>query len=284
MSARPSRWVALALAGLGGLTACSGGEVATPLPTPSSASTTTTVARTTTTTAPRTTTTVAPTTTTSLPRAALERVLLGRSVEGRPIEATRYGTPGGKVVLVIGVIHGDEDDGVPVLDRLAAAPVPEGIDLWLLPSINPDGQAAGRRTNAHQVDLNRNFPNRWAPLGRPGEWQYAGTVPASEPETQAAVAFIERIRPELTIWYHQDLNRIAPSTGEAGRIRRRYAELTDLPLLPVTGGTYTGTASPWAQRASGGVSFIVELGPTVTEAQADQHAAAVLAVATELDG
>jgi protein MpaA len=220
------------------------------------------------------------TTTSTLPPGAHERVLLGRSVEGRPIEATRYGTPGGKVVLVIGVIHGDEDDGLPVLDRLAAGPVADGIELWLLPSINPDGQAAGRRTNANQVDLNRNFPNRWAPLGEPGEWQYAGTGPASEPETRAAVAFIERIRPELTIWYHQDLNRIAPSTGEAGRIRRRYAELTDLPLLPVTGGTYSGTASPWAQRATGGVSFIVELGPTVTDAQADQHAAAVLAVAT----
>ena len=74
---------------------------------------------------------------------------IGRSVEGRPITAVERGTPGGAVVLVIGVIHGDEDDGVAILEQLATAPVPPGVDLWLLESINPDGQAAQRR-DEHQ--------------------------------------------------------------------------------------------------------------------------------------
>jgi protein MpaA len=190
------------------------------------------------------------------------------------------GTPGGKVVLVIGVIHGDETAGTAIVDRLATQPVPPGIDLWLVPSMNPDGQASHTRTNAHQVDLNRNFPYHWGRLGKPGDWQYAGTGPASEPETQAMVAFIERIHPDLTLWYHQDLFRIAPSTGRAGAIRRQYAKLTGLPVLPVTGGTYTGTASGWEAKAvPGTVSFIVELGPTLSSQDADRHAAAVLTVA-----
>ena len=44
--------------------------------------------------------------------------------------------------------------------------------------------------------------------------------------------------------------------------------------------TYTGTASTWAQaNVRDSVSFIVELGPTLTLQQADRHAAAVLTVA-----
>ena len=255
----------------------------TPLTTTSPA--TATIA-TTTTTPPITTPTTTPATTT-VPGLAgratdvVQVVELGRSVEGRPITAIQRGTPGGTVVLVIGVIHGNEDDGVAVLDELATATVPEGIDLWLIESINPDGQAAGQRGNANLVDLNRNFPFEWAPLEMPGEPQYAGTGPASEPETQALVDFVTRLQPALGIWYHQDLFRIAPGRGLDGELRSRYAGLTALPLESISGGTYTGVAATWQRNAvDGGVSFIVELGPTLSPAEAATHAAAVLDVAT----
>jgi protein MpaA len=250
-----------------------------PSPAPSTSTSTTTTTSTTSTTTP--TTTVAPDTP-ALATDARQRVEIGRSAEGRPIVAVQRGTPGGTVVLVIGVIHGDEDAGVEIVRRLAVADVPPGIDLWLVESVNPDGQAAGMRTNANLVDLNRNFPRRWAPLGQPGEWQYAGTGPASEPETQAIVGLIELIEPDLGIWYHQDLFRIAPTSGRAGQVRARYAELTGLPLLGISGGTYTGTAAAWQREAvPEGVAFIVELGPTLSAHEADAHAAAVLTVATE---
>jgi murein peptide amidase A len=241
---------------------------------------------TTTTAVPVSTTAVAATTTglsttTSAP-ATPAPVEIGRSVEGRPIEAIERGEPGGQVVLVIGCIHGDEAAGVAVAEQLAAAPVPPGIDVWIVPTMNPDGQAHDTRTNANQVDLNRNFPFRWAPLQQPGGSEYAGPRAASEPETKAVVALVSRVEPALTIWYHQDLNRIAPATGRPGRVRRRYAELTALPVLAVTGGTYTGTASPWAENNVSGVSFIVELGPSLTDQQVATHAAAVLTVASEL--
>lgn len=251
----------------------------TPATTSAAAATSTTVATTVsaTTTAAASTTTAGATTTTI---SALSRRELGRSVEGRPIDAIERGTPGGTKVVVLGVIHGDEDAGAAIVDRLGELAVPEGIDLWLVPSMNPDGQANGTRTNAHGVDLNRNFPLGWTRIGRPGDWQYSGTGPASEPETKAVVGFLEEAKPSLVIWYHQDLNRIAPATGRAGEIRRRYAELTGLPIAPVTGGTYTGVAAGWARRTlPGAVAFIVELGPTLTAGQADTHARAVLAVA-----
>jgi protein MpaA len=281
--------------------ACSDGSDADPPATTLAAAATapavtsgaTTVPATVSTVAPATTTpaTTAPpptTTTTTRPDVAglatdaRQVVEIGRSVNGRPITAVERGTPGGVVVVVLGVIHGDEAAGVKVVEELATIDLPPGIDLWLIESMNPDGQGAATRGNARLVDLNRNFPYAWAPLGEPGDSQYAGTGPASEPETQAVVDFLTSVEPDLVMWYHQDLYRIAP--GQSGRdaeMRARYAELTGLPLLRITGGTYTGVAATWARTTfPDGVSFIVELGPRLGRRGAARHAAAVVEVAT----
>ena len=140
----------------------------------------------------------------------LEERVFGTSVQGRPLVAYRYGTPGGVVVMVVGVIHGDEDAGLLITAALRTLRAPEGVELWIVPSMNPDGTMLQQRGNANRVDLNRNFPLGWAKMGEPGYWQYAGPSKASEPETQAMVAFIREIRPALGIWYHQDLNMISP--------------------------------------------------------------------------
>jgi protein MpaA len=208
---------------------------------------------------------------------------IGRSVQGRPITVIRRGTPGGTRVLAVGVIHGNEAAGVAIIDRLAVDPVPDGVELWLVRSMNPDGEAIGDRQNANRVDLNRNFPENWDVLGAPGDWQYGGTAPASEPETQAMVALGAAVRPDLILWYHQDLFRIAPGSGRPGEIRTRYAELTALPVVDITGGTYTGTASQWSRTVirPEGVGITVELGPTLSAAEVDAHVRAVHTVARE---
>jgi protein MpaA len=213
-----------------------------------------------------------------------DRIGLGVSVGGRPIVAERFGTVGGRRVLVVGVIHGDEDAGVAIVDRLRSGPVPEGVELWIVESMNPDGQAGRFRGNDNGVDLNRNFPYRWGPIGVPGDPQYAGAGPASEPETQAMVNFLGQLRPDITIWYHQDLFVVNPSEGREGRVRERYAQLTGLPMGQITGGTYTGVAATWARnefRDDDGVAFIVELGPTLSPAEADTHSDAVRTIASE---
>lgn len=257
-----------------------------------SAATTTVPAPTTSTTSPPTTTITPATSTTptTSPSASvavppvLETVEIGTSVEGRPITAIHRGTPGGPVVLVIGVIHGDEHDGLAILDDLESMALPPDVDLWLVESMNPDGLANDVRHNANAVDLNRNFPYNWGPIGEPGNWEYSGPSAASEPETQAMVAFITDLQPDLTIWYHQDYFRISPSTGREGQVRARYSELTGIPLLTITGGTYTGVAATWARTTlPDGVAFIVELGATLAPDDAAVHARAVLTIASELD-
>ncbi len=263
------------------------------------ATTTTTSTTTTTISTTTTTTTSTTTTTTTLPAGPVaetfdltaDRQLLGRSIEGREIVAERYGTPGDRRVLVIGVIHGNEDAGLQIVDRLRervlAEGPPAGVEFWLVPSMNPDGTAAQDRHNANQVDLNRNFPHNWGPIGEPGDSQYAGIGPASEPETQLMVNFIEQLRPDIAIWYHQDAYLVIPSTGRDGRIRARYAELTGLPLAHCCGGgggIYTGIAATWARQElqpEESVAFIVELGGTTSPEEVVSHADAVMTIAVE---
>ena len=153
-------------------------------------------------------------------------------------------------MLIFGVIHGDEQAGLQIVALLTQLPVPAGVDLYLVDSMNPDGVAADRRTNASGVDLNRNFPYNWGPIAEPGDWQYAGPAAASEPEARAVVDLISALRPDLVIWYHQDLYSIGPGQGRDGAIRARYAELTGLPMESVTGGTYTGVAAQWARKGA----------------------------------
>ena len=216
------------------------------------------------------------------PSTVAETRVIGTSVQGRPIVAHRVGT-GRLRVVVVGVIHGDEDAGLAITDLLQRAVPPAGVELWIVPTMNPDGTALGIRGNANRVDLNRNFPYRWAPMGEPGYWQYAGPSRASEPETKAMVAFLRGLKPALGVWYHQDLFMISPGTGLDGRIRAHYARETGLPLKRITGGTYTGIAATW-QRSTirGALAFVVELGPTLSQDDAARHAAALLDTAAVL--
>ena len=268
-------------------------SVATTTGTAATATTSTTVASPTTTVASPTTTsptTTSPTITTATTTTAsaaftaddfLGEETIGYSVQGRPIVASHRGTAGGTVILVVGVIHGDENDGLPILEHLRALPLPPDIDLWLMDAMNPDGLANDVRGNANEVDLNRNFPHDWTAIGQAGEWEYSGAGPASEPETQAFIDFADRIDPALTLWYHQDLLRVSPSNRRDGPRRQRYAELTGRPYESVSGGTYTGVAATWVrQTVPSAMSFIIELGPTLSASEAKTHAAAVLDIST----
>ena len=143
-------------------------------------------------------------------------------------------------MLVVGDIHGNEPAGMRITRRLIAGRPPARTDLFVVPTINPDGLAAGTRGNAHGVDLNRNFPYRWRPLGG-GE--YSGTGPLSEPESRAAYRLILREQPDLTIWFHQPFGLIDKPEGNPFAARR-FADLIGLPLVRLP-GPYPGSASRW---------------------------------------
>jgi murein peptide amidase A len=200
-----------------------------------------------------------------------ERELLGDSYEGRPIRVFHRGDPDETRVLVVGCIHGDECAGVRIARRLRSGRPRSSLDLWILPSLNPDGRAAHTRQNARGVDLNRNFPYRWrrGPRGR----YYPGRRPASERETRIAMRLIERIEPAITIWFHQPLALVYAS-GDL-TIERRYARLVGFPLVHVD--RLHGTATSWQEHVRRGTeAFVVELpGGAVRPRRARRFANAV---------
>jgi protein MpaA len=212
---------------------------------------------------------------------ARERAVIGHSVRGRALVAYERGDRSAPVTLVVGVIHGTEPAGLAVVRRLRTMQLPKGIHLWLVPTINPDGLAAGTRQNAHGVDLNRNWPAAWIPNGRPWDGYYAGPRPLSEPENRAMRAFILRIKPALTIWYHQPLDEVYGSDPHVA-VLKRYARLTGLPYRRLQAPR--GAATRWERkRFRHGAHFVVELpaGP-ISVATARRNAAAVLALAEGL--
>jgi N-acetylmuramoyl-L-alanine amidase-like protein/zinc carboxypeptidase len=204
---------------------------------------------------------------------------IGHSARGRPIRALRLGPADAPTkVLVVGVIHGTEPAGRAVIRWLRAEAPPSQVQLWLVDTVNPDGLAAGTRQNARGVDLNRNFPWHWRPIGTRFSTYYSGPLPLSEPESRAVAAFAKRIRPDVSIWYHQHLRLVTADRGHA-RLERLYAQRSGLPRRRI--GPYTGTAIGWLnQRFPGTTSFVVELpAGALTGAAAERHARAVRAVA-----
>jgi protein MpaA len=179
--------------------------------------------------------------------------LLGRSWDGRPIEAVEVGDPHGTRVVVVGCIHGTEPAGIAVaraLERLS----PRGIDLWIVPELNPDGVANGTRQNAHGVDLNRNFPIRWKRLT--GVYE-SGPKALSERESRIAYRLIRRLRPHVTVWFHQHLDMVWASGGRR-RIEKTFARVAGLPYHPMP--QLAGSAVTWQNTAlRGTTAFAAEL-------------------------
>jgi len=207
---------------------------------------------------------------------------LGRSSLGRPIDALELRGRGARVVvLVIGCIHGDERMGERVVAALARRPLQDGVDLWLVRSLNPDGEALHTRLNGRGVDLNRNFPAEWRLSGSPGDPEYSGPRPFSEPETRIARALILRLHPDVTIWFHQP-QAIIRAWGRSIPLARRYARLAGAVFRPLR--WLRGTAPNWQNhRQRGTTSFVAELpGGPLSGRDARRYAIAVRRLARSI--
>ncbi len=176
--------------------------------------------------------------------------VIGRSVEGRPIYSHEQGT-GDDVVLVVGSIHGDEAVTGQVVVRLVELISLEGRGatqrrVVFVPVLNPDGVVRRRRTNAHGVDINRNFPTRnWSPVATEDRYP-PGPAPSSEPETRLVLDLLSRYNPRLIISLHAPLHVInydGPAKGIADRMAARNGyRVTDSIGYATPGslGTYAG--------------------------------------------
>ena len=189
-------------------------------------------------------------------------MIIGRSVEGRPIEAfdVAGATPADRLgALVFGAIHGDEPGSAELCHRFiealrARAP---GYRTIVIPALNPDGLQAGRKNNARDVDLNRNFAARnWQRAHRPG--YDPGAAPQSEPETAALAALVEGARPRALVAVHQPL-RCVNWDGGGQRLADLMAAACGYPSVASVGYPTPGSFGSRYGVDDGGCVVTLEL-------------------------
>lgn len=176
---------------------------------------------------------------------------IGTSVQGREIVSwsRRVGQPA-HTVVVVGAVHGNEPASPPSVRALVEVAYPDDVEVWLVPELNPDGVAAGTRWNANGVDLNRNFPWGWRA-------DDGGPAPLSEPEAQAAVALVERLRPDVVVWVHQPYGYVTSVGGSDDAHEQAWSAGSGLPVRPDV--TQHGGAESWSHFHVGLDSMLVEI-------------------------
>lgn len=192
--------------------------------------------------------------------------VIGSSVEGRALEMYRFGFGPLARLIVAGIHGGYEWNTIALAGELIAhieehpGAVPADVTLFVLPALNPDGEARSHsyegRANAHEVDLGRNWDSGWrVDWPRRGCWNHlpitAGAHPASEPEVQALAAFIESHDIDALISYHSAALGIfaggQPAEADSVRLAEAIAAVTRYPYPPLDGGcAFTGQFTDWA--------------------------------------
>lgn len=127
----------------------------------------------------------------------------GKSVEGLPIEVYRFvADPEAKYLYLIAGVHGDEKEGIYILQRLFEGLIEPRVNMIVVPVVNPDGQAKNSRMNANGVDLNRNLPSKnWSSDSR-GPKYYPGERPLSEVENIFLDSLFQEYPPFLIMSFH----------------------------------------------------------------------------------
>jgi len=159
---------------------------------------------------------------------------LGSSAGGRPIVGHRFGSGDAKVALV-GGIHGGRESNTTRLVETAVAyfrdhpdQIPPGVQVDLVPCANPDGCDSGRRTNAHGVDLNRNWDSDWSPDAYWGGMPInAGPHAFSEPETQSLRDFLTGEGFGAVAFYHSAAARIFVGTCGGGDAPEKTIDMVE---------------------------------------------------------
>lgn len=144
-------------------------------------------------------------------------ITLGRSHDGRPLQAIRLGREDApRLVVLIGRQHPPEVTGAIAMeafvDALAARAARLGdVQVLAVPMLNPDGVARGHwRANRGAVDLNRD----WGAF--------------TQPETRAVKAWLDAlpsgVRPVLMVDFHSTARNLfyVQGEGEASPAQARF--------------------------------------------------------------
>jgi murein peptide amidase A len=189
------------------------------------------------------------------PRTWYHRETIGTSSDGRPITAYRAGEKGKPVVMVVATMHGEENFGQYVARGLLEGKKIKGVDLWVVPVLNPDGLVRDRRWIKGTIDLNRNFPHRWISRAN------SGPAAASAKETRVIMGFLDRVQPRYLVSWHQPLLGVDSYGVKDRALMHRLSNGLNLPVRYLNcHGSCHGTMTGWYNAHHKGAAITVEYG------------------------
>jgi protein MpaA len=168
--------------------------------------------------------------------------------KGLPVLAYEFHR-GGKEILILGGVHGDEIEGVIASFELLKHFLNSfdyKMNLTLVPQFNLEGVLFKTRGNAKGVDLNRNLPTKdWSPEIKTPRY-HPGVSAGSEVENQGLIHYIENKKPALVLSLHS-WNPVLNVNGDCYEFANVLARLTGYKIdddigYPTPGclGTYAG--------------------------------------------
>lgn len=132
------------------------------------------------------------------------KLKVGHSVNHKEIIAYANNTCTDNYIYLIAGVHGDEPEGVFILDKLFSWLKIQNLakPTIVIPVINPDGLALNTRVNGNAIDLNRNWPSSsWSKEFVESRYN-PGTSPLSEPENIFLYDLFKQFKPSIIFSFH----------------------------------------------------------------------------------
>jgi murein peptide amidase A len=157
----------------------------------------------------------------------------GKSVQGHDIKIFHNDTKADRYIYLMAGVHGDEVEGVYLLDKLFKwLKTDESLQLPLIviPIVNVDGYQNGTRVNSNGVDLNRNLPTKgWTSEAREAKY-FPGKEPMSEPENQFLDKTFKKYPPKIILSFHS-WKRFINVNGNCLKEGEYLAKFNNYPII-----------------------------------------------------
>jgi protein MpaA len=201
-----------------------------------------------------------------MPKKGANSVSVGQSVQGRALETFSFGDPSKPCVLFLGAVHGDEVEGIWLLEEMIkkwkeSFPF-QRVRALVFPTVNPDGAALKQRWNANRVDLNRNLPTKdWTAEVKNPRYP-PGPAAASEPENKALIRLIETEKPVAILSAHSFSQFQVNANGPSLKWAKELSKICSYPVTEDIGYPTPGSLGTYAgkERAIPTITLEIERG------------------------